>query len=314
MNLLSIFAWTVFAAETIVSPLPDTVATAGPPKYETAFGHLISPLPDTGQVLGDNTIITPTPSPIAPTISPTPTPTLVPTLTPSPTITPQPMHARKNAYSIALLGDSMIDTLGPGIPDLNTSLASTFPGVHFTLLNYGVGGTNVEYGLQRIANSYEYLGKQIPSLVSTHPDVVVVESFAYNPLPDPNDGINQHWLDLAKIVDALRSNLPGVKIVIAATIAPNATVFGDGAPGINFTQQDKWQRVDVIKKYLESTVAFAQSQHLPLADAFHPSLGSDRNGNLSYINAGDHIHTSPAGRAFFARILTEAITANHLLE
>ena len=301
MNILSIFAWTVYAAEMIISPLPDTAVVASPPKPQATFGQLISPLPSDGQVLGITTT--------------NPTPTNTPTPTPQPTHTPAPsVRVRKNAFTIALLGDSMIDTLGAGIPDLNTTLSSKFPGVNFTLLNYGVGGTNIEYGIQRIANSYEYLGKQIPSLISQHPDIVVVESFGYNPLPDPNNGLNQHWLDLAKVVDSLRANLPGVKIVIAATIAPNAKVFGDGAAGIAFSEQDKWQRVDVIKHYLESTVQFAQSQHLPVADAYLPSLGSDGNGNLTYINAGDHIHTSPAGRTFFASVVAQAITANHLLE
>ncbi len=307
-TLLSLFAFTVYAAEAIVSPLPDSGHIAGPPKTQVTFAQLISPLPDSGQVLGATTVIASEAKQSLKIAAPsersrddiTPTSTVV--------------RTRKNAFTIALLGDSMIDTLGPDIPDLGENLSSRFAGVQFKLLNYGVGGTNIEYGIERITNGYEYLGKQIPSLASQHPDIVVVESFGYNPFPDANGGMDRHWLALAKAVDTLKTSLPGVRLVIAATIAPNAAVFGDGAAGIAFSRDDKWQRVDVIKKYLESTVAFAKSQHLPLADAFHPSLGSDGNGNLRYINAGDHIHTSPSGRAFFAQIVADAITANHLLE
>lgn len=297
MTLLSLLIFTAFAAETIVSPLPDMPPTPSHPTI--SFANLISLLSGSGQVLGTTTTHITTPTQES---------------TPSPTATPTQNFTRKKSYTIALLGDSMIDTLGPDIPDLQSKLAYTFPTTQFTLLNYGVGGTNIDYGRERILNSYEYLGHQIPSLVSTLPDIVVVESFGYNPFPDKNGGVNRHWLALANIVDSLNKNIPRVKIVIAATIAPNAKVFGDGAPGIAFSAEDKWQRVDIIKKYLESTVAFAKSQHIPIADAYHPSLGSDGNGNLSYINAGDHIHTSPTGRQFFAEKVAGAIIANHLLE
>lgn len=300
MSLLSLLAFTVYAAEMIISPLPDNAAVPSPPKPKVTFGSLLSPLPDAGQVLGITAIPTVLPTLPAPTNSPSPT--------------PAQLHLRRNAFTIALLGDSMIDTLGPDVPDLKTQLNAFYPGTGFTLLNFGVGGTNIEYGLQRVSNSYAYLGKQFPSVIASHPDIVVVESFGYNPLPDPYNGLTNHWLDLAKIVDTLKSNLPGVKILIAATIAPNATQFGDGAAGLSFSTIDKWQHVDTIKKYLESTVKFAQGEHLPLADAFHPSLGLDGNGNLSYINAGDHIHTSSLGRIFFAKVVTQAIAANHLLE
>jgi lysophospholipase L1-like esterase len=121
-------------------------------------------------------------------------------------------------------------------------------------------------------------------------------------------------MQLATIVDILKAKLPGVKIIIAATIAPNSTVFGDGAAGLSFSPQDKIERTTVIKQYLDSTVKFARSQQLPLADAYHPSLDANGNGKLTYINGGDHIHYSDAGRTFFAQKIADAIVANHLLE
>ncbi len=309
MDLFSLFVSTVIAAEIVISPLPDGADIPGPPIPKTKFSQFISPLA-TGQVLGETTV-TPQPEP-----TPLPADLSAEGLTKA-EVPPDGATAatpRKKSFTIALLGDSMIDTLGPDIPDLQSQLASRFPTTNFTLLNYGVGGTNIDYGRERITNSYEYLGRQVASLVSRHPDIVVVESFGYNPFPDENRGVDRHWLAMAGVVDSLKKNLPGADIIIAATIAPNAKVFGDGAAGIAFSREDKWQRVDVIKKYLESTVAFAKSQHLPLADAFHPSLGPDGNGNLAYINAGDHIHTSPAGRQFFAGKVAEAIITNHLLK
>lgn len=289
MHLLSLFTFAVFAAETVLSPIPDNtpVVVPLPPKPDVSFGQIVSEPVPTPEVLA------------ATTGAPTPTPQ------PSPTATAGTV--KKKSYTIAFLGDSMIDTMGPGLPAVNNKLSATYPTTDFTLLNYGASGTNIDYGIERITNGYTYLGNQIPSLASTHPDIVVLESFAYNPFPDADGGINRHWLAMAKAVDTIRENLPNAKIIIAATIAPNSTVFGDGALGLAFGPQDKIERTTIIKQYLDSTVKFAASQHLPLADAYHASLTATGDGNLTYINAGDHIHYSDAGRALFAQKIVSAI-------
>ncbi len=283
MHLLSLFTFAVFAAETVLSPIPDNtpVVVPPPPKPEISFGQIVTAPTPTPEILGVTTI------------APTPTPFIT----------------KKKSYTIAFLGDSMIDTMGPELPAVNNTLSAAYPATDFTLLNYGAGGTNIDYAIERVTRGYTYLGNQIPSLGATHPDIVVVESCAYNPFPDADGGINRHWLALARAVDTIRENLPGAKIIIAATIAPNSTVFGDGAAGVAFGPQDKIQRTTIIKQYLDSTVKFAQSQHLPLADAYHASLTATGDGNLTYINGADHIHYSDAGRALFAQKVVNALQA-----
>jgi lysophospholipase L1-like esterase len=285
MSLLSLFAFAIYAAETIVSPIPDNtpVVIPPPPKPEVSFGQIVTIPTPAPQVLGETTVITPTP-------------------------TPPPLLTKKKSYTIAFLGDSMIDTMGPSLPAVNNNLSLSYPATNFTLLNYGVGGTNIDYGIERITHGYTYLGNQIPSLAATHPDIVVVESFAYNPFP-ATAGVDRHWMAMAKAVDTIRQNVPGAKIIIAATIAPNSAVFGDGAPGLAFSREDKIERTTVIKQYLDSTVKFAASQHLPLADAYHASLSANGDGILTYINGGDHVHYSDAGRALFAQKVVAAIQA-----
>ena len=297
--LLSLFAATVLAAETVLSPLADDALVAPPQAPTVSFGQLttsvVPPQPE-GQVLG---AVVEEPAQV----------------TPLQGVTLQAAPAtKKNHYTIALLGDSMVDTLGPDFPALKDKLRALYPATSFTILNFGVGGTNIDYGLERVTNSYTYLSNPVPSVVSQRPDIVVVESFGYNPYSFDEGAIDKHWLAMAKVVDILKANIPGVKIVIAATIAPDAATFGDGAPGVAFAAQDKWERVDVIKKYLDNAVKFAASQKLPLADAFHPSLDGAGYGKDVYINAGDHIHYSDAGRALVAQKVADAIMANKLLE
>lgn len=295
MSLLSLFTFVVFAAESLISPLPDDgiVTPTIVPKPHISFGQLALQ-PSFGQVLGVSTEATPTPTASNAALPPLP-------------------H-KKSHYVIAVLGDSMVDTLGPGVPHLKAALSKIYPGVSFDLFNYGVGGTNIDYGIERLSNDYSYLGSPVPSLLSRRPDIVVVESFGYNPYPFDDGAIDKHWLQLARIIDIFKAELPGTNVVIAATIAPDAKTFGDGAPATAFGPEDKRKRTNTIKQYLDSTVKFAKSQHLPLADLYHASLDQDGNGKEEYINAGDHIHYSDAGRELFARTIAEAIVDNRLLE
>src|SRR3990172_440545 len=146
MNPLSLFAFVIFAAETIISPIPEALipATPLPPKPDVSFGQIVD-------VLGETITTTPTPASTRDESTrggPTPTPPIT----------------KKKSYTIAFLGDSMIDTMGPGLPAVNDKLTATYPATNFTLLNFGVGGTNIDYGIERITNGYSYLGKQIPAL------------------------------------------------------------------------------------------------------------------------------------------------------
>lgn len=308
--ILSVVMSVVFAAETVVSPLPPGYIRQqmDQPKPETSFNTLAKPV-TIGQVLGATTDGEPEIEVVAKSPSSWKQKT-----DESSDEAPARRPSSKSHATIAVLGDSMVDTLGPGVPALADRLKRIYPGTQFTILNYGVGATNIDYGIERITNSYSYLGNGVPSLVSQKPDIVVVESFGYNPYSFDTGAIDKHWLAMAKVVDTLRSNLPGVKIVIAATIAPNAQLFGDGAPGLSFDPVGKQEKVTVIKKYLENAIKFAQSQKLPLANAYNPSLQSDGNGKPAYINPGDHIHYSDAGRALMARVIAGAISSHNLLE
>jgi lysophospholipase L1-like esterase len=297
--LLQLFVFTVFAAESVISPLPDAPATVIHAPM-VSFGQLSTLVPPTPAVLGDSAITSEETETPAPTASPTPTPVAHFTV--------------QSEVTIALLGDSMIDTLGPDVPNLQQLLSEYYPETSFRIKNFGVGGTNIDYGIERITSGYTYLGQPIPSLESTKPDVVVLESFGYNPFPVEQGHIDRHWMALAYAVDTIKQNVPSAKIIIGATIAPNSRVFGDGAAGLSFDPVAKQEKVARIDEYVENAIKFAKSQHLPLADAYDASRDANGNGKLEYINGGDHIHYSEAGRQLFAQKVFDAVTINKLLE
>ncbi len=208
--------------------------------------------------------------------------------------------------TIAVLGDSMVDTMGRGLPYLRIQLKKYYPNIEFNLLNYGAAGTNIEYGLHRLSHDYDYLGEHLPSLLSQNPDIVVVESFAYNPWSSQKHDLDRHWLTLASIITTLKER-SNAKIITLATIAPNDIYFGDGIGQTPWTLEEKKQKCDTIRAYLENTINFAQSQGYPLVDAYHPSKSASGEGKREYISYGDNLHPSVKGNQLLARLIAKKI-------
>ncbi len=312
-GIISLIVLPVYADSGVISPLADSplipiVASQPSAAYSITAPNVLGVQTSLGDAVTQffNSTPTPTPTPQiqsdSAAISPTPTPT------------PIPRTTRKAQMTVTLLGDSMIDTLGPDGGGLAARLNKVYPKTTFTIINHGVGGENIDTGLKHLTNGYAYIGTIRPSVISQSPDIIVVESFGYNPYPYDTGAIETHWLQLANIMNTIKQNLPQTKIVIAATIAPNWDVFGDGAPFINMSADGKRQKVATIDSYIESTIGFAKSEHYPLADAYHQSKGSDGNGMIQYINPGDHIHYSDAGRTLFSQTVASTITNQKLLE
>ncbi|MBI5621193.1 SGNH/GDSL hydrolase family protein [Candidatus Gottesmanbacteria bacterium] len=292
MNLVSLITGVVLAAEGFIVPMSQPTT-----KPSVSFADLttqISLKESPGDVLGTGTFSA----------------TIVAGLVPTADV----RKTKKPKMTIAILGDSMVDTLGRDLRLVADRLHSTYPDTTFSLLNYGVGGKNIASGLPRLTQESSYLGELRPPLISLKPDVIVIESFGYNPFPFDTGALDQHWLSMAYIINAIRTNLPQTRIVLATTIAPNSLVFGDGAPGIAFTPQEKITRTKIIRQYLENTLRFGASERIPVADVYTQSLDRNGEGNLIYINPGDHIHYSDLGRQLFSRVLVDTITANTLLE
>ncbi|RJR15315.1 SGNH/GDSL hydrolase family protein [Candidatus Microgenomates bacterium] len=214
----------------------------------------------------------------------------------------------KKAYTIGFLGDSMIDTLGPDMPEVKTALRRNFPGVTFTLINHGVGGANLEQVAAHLTNNYSYLNESRTAALDQNPDIIVIESAAYNHWDNTKSDLDRQWLTLAKMVDTIKARNPAIKIVIAATISPYCPTYTDGSADLPVER--KFVECEAVKAYLQNAIHFANSQNLPLVDAYHASLLGDgqENGNPKYINEGDHIHPSEAGKRLFGEKLAAILS------
>lgn len=250
-------------------------------------------------------------------IPPTPTPTIFipstslrtspPTAlgTSPPTPTPTPTKAfKKTSYIISLLGDSMLETCLPGCPYLYDALHSLYSQIGFKIYNDSVGAKDINAGLSRLTSEYEHNGVQKPVLLN-EPDIIVVESFAYNPWSNTQSDLDKYWLTLAHIVDTIRAQ--NRKVIFLATIAPNSAVYAKNSAGNSWSEQERWDRAKTVRLYLETFISFAKSQKIPLVDVYHESLDTRGEGDLIYINKSDFLHPSVAGFRLMADRLARGI-------
>jgi len=240
--------------------------------------------------------------------APTPTLTQIPTRTSTPSIkpTPTPIRLSKQSYTIAVFGDSMVDTMGERLEYLEHALKRKYPGVNFTLYNFGKGSENVEMGMTRIGSGLNYQDRHYPPLTEIRPDILIVGSFAYNPFsPYERD---RHWLGLTKLVK--QAQIIADKVYMLAEIAPLRSDFGKGPNGVNWDNNTSYVHSGHIIEQLENAVALSRNLNVPLIDAFDKTVNGDKEGNRSYVNPSDGIHPSVAGHEFTAELIASSLNLN----
>ena len=217
----------------------------------------------------------------------------------------------KKKIKVVAIGDSMTDTFGKGMPRLAEALATQWPDKDFEVVNYGVGGTRVGYGLWRLTNEYEHWDTKHQPLVSLDPDLVILESFAYN---NATDGVNEvgisHFRDMhTKIVETLRERT-NAEILCVATIAPDCDHFLESVPPFFNTPVPIRRRMAKERMdYLEEFIKLVEELNLPVADVYHKSLDNVAEGIplSTNITPVDWIHPGDTGHQLIASVIVDAI-------
>jgi len=224
---------------------------------------------------------------------------------PTPSPTPIP---RTKTLKVALLGDSMIQTMGEAtyltnileqkLECINESYPSTSLRIktgscisyHVTVLNFGVGSTNLEQGLNRL-----------PQVLNANPDVIVVESFAYN---NSSMSTSRFRELLEEMINKIKNK--HIKVVLLATIAPNGRLYAVGVNG--WSKEERWLASHNTMRFLQETINFAIEKGIPLANAYSASLAPDGEGNTIYIDKETYLHPSKLGHQLVGQKIAEAIT------
>ena len=267
-----------------------TIASSHVPSAkERVFASLPDKTFSSTDVLGESTNDTP----------PTPTPTdIILTSTPSPTPSPTTQPLNKKKYSIAVYGDSMVDTMGERLEYLEHALTKKYPNVEFALYNFGMGSQHVETGLSRISDKFDYQDRHYAPLPEVKPDIIIVGSFAYNPFsPHERD---RHWLGLTHLVQTMQKITP--HIYMLAEIAPLSSDFGKGPNGVNWETSTSVEHAKKIVELLENTVGLSRTLNVPLINVY-----TESQGKKEYVNPSDGIHPSVAGHEFTAEQIVKTM-------
>jgi len=234
-----------------------------------------------------------------------PTLTLTPTLIPIPS--PTPIVLKKASYTIAVFGDSMVDTMGENLEYLQKILVHKYPQTKFNLYNYGIGGQNVEQGLARFESTFVNRERHFPPLPVLVPDVLIIGSFAYNPFPLHDR--NKHYTFLKDLITKAKNVSSNVYLL--AEIAPLKTGFGKGKNGVNMEESAALEHASHIVEQLDDVINLSKAQNIPLINVYYESRVDGSYGDPYLVNKDDGIHPSvdPSveGHNFTAELIVKKI-------
>lgn len=211
--------------------------------------------------------------------------------------------------TIAIFGDSMVDTMETNLPYLSSELKKYYPNYHFTFLNYGVGAENAAAGISRINSNFSYKDRNYQPITSIGADIIILGSFAYNPYQD--DQITQYENDLKNLIQIF--NNTSAKIILLAEIAPLKTSFGDGPNGVNWDDNTSYLHASKIDSYLEKAISVAQSQNISVIDLYHQTIDQNGEGIAKFVNSSDGIHPSQKGHEYIASQISVFLVKNKLI-
>lgn len=244
-------------------------------------------------------------------------------LLPSPIPTPQEKVGiqtnptpKESEYTIFLVGDSMTHAMGPHGAELNQYLNTLYKNTGRGILidNYAEGGTNILDLKKQMTTPTTYWDSTFSPLLSRKFDVIIIESFGYNPLSGLpiKEGLEKQNQALFEAVRDVRTSHPNAKIVFLATIAPNKEMY---ASKINpdTTQRDRELQAEERIAYIKNHIEYARKNNIPLINVYEKSIGENGDGNLKYINPDDYIHPSAEGVIFISREIADYIYKNNLL-
>ena len=230
-------------------------------------------------------------------ITPTSIPTSTITRSPSPTV--PSLRLPKENYTIALYGDSMIDTMGEKLEILQKELYRSYPKTSFKLYNYGIGAQNIETGVGRFENDFSNKERVYPPITTIKPDIIILGTFAYNPFV-PHD-LEKYKTNLSSLIQKAKNVTP--QVYLLAEIGPKKTGFGKGEFGVNWTEDQAYQQALFIIKQLKAAINIANTQEIPVINTYGKSLIDDTFGNPIYVRKEDGIHPSYEGHLFMAKTI-----------
>ncbi len=241
--------------------------------------------------------------------APSPTPFVFRSYTP-------PKIEKKNAYTIFMIGDSMTHALGPHGGTFNQFINDLYKknGISILVDNYAHAAVNILSVGDELTKKTTYWDSTFEPLLSRQFDLILVESFGYNPLsPLPvAEGLKKQNQALDELMKTLITTHPNSAIVFVATIAPSKANYAKKIE-LNITTEARVKQAEERISYIKNHIDYAKSHNIPVIDIFSKSLNDQGDGNLKYINPDDYIHPSFEGVDFIGHEIANFIYDNQIL-
>ncbi len=202
---------------------------------------------------------------------------------------------------VILYGDSMTEYLHRPPRMLSEHLRQLQPHTVYDISNWAIGGTRAELVLYRLLYEFWHGRERMLPLTQSRPDILVIESCAFNNANDREEGISNFHFIWDHILEACRQHAPQARIITYLTIAGAPVVpqeksnrlFFRSHPEI-FSYRHKWREI-----YQQAFVEWALGQKdrgVEFVDVRaevrrQEALGIERTHWIS----ADGVHPNPAG-------------------
>lgn len=210
------------------------------------------------------------------------------------------------SYTIALVGDSMTESLGTA-DILRGDLINYYPDKNFGILNFGIGSTSILSVPDRLTKESKRGAETLPPVLKTRPDIILLESFGNNPLSEYSlgEGLKKQTKILDQIVKLVQNSDPKPVLIFVATIAPSKEKYAQGVVDLSSEQREKWAKERIA--YMKNHIDYALSHKIPVVNIYQKSLTLAGDGNTEFLNASDFIHPSSEGINFISQQIADAI-------
>jgi len=246
-----------------------------------------------------------------PSIKPSPTPFVFKTYA-------VPVIKKKQVYKIVMIGDSLTEALGPhggGLSDyMNLLYKESEQSPQRIIINNYAKSSSILAVNDELIQRVSINGNTFGPLLFEDYDLILIESFGYNPLSQfgVQEGLMNQNLALDSLVKTLISANPHAAVVFVATIAPNIANFAK-ATQPNDSAEDRAKAAGERIEYLKNHIEYAKEHNIPVINIYQKSLTENGDGDRKYINPNDDIHPSFLGVDFIGREIGNFIYDNKIL-
>ena len=211
---------------------------------------------------------------------------------------------------IVFYGDSMTEYLHESLRVFHEHFDPENKQSDLELLNYGVGATRAELVLYRMLYEFWHGRRRMEPLAKLQPDVLVMESCAFNNSNDRIEGFDNFHFIWDEILEVCRKQAPRALPLFYITIPPDFIIPDEMANRLFFRSRPEVfaARYEWRQRYQDHFAAWGKSRGVDILDVRTEVLRREAQGlsRRELIHA-DGVHPNAAGVELISRALAVEI-------